>query len=473
MQSRREFMKQSSLGMLSLALSGYAQAGEKISKKRPNILFLFTDDHRFSAVNALFDQQVLTPNIDRLVQNGVSFTHAHIMGSMHGAVCMPSRAMLMTGRTLYHLEDGGKSIPEHHAMLPETLRRHGYKTYGIGKWHNGRSSFNRAFQDGDCIFFGGMSDHLKVPVYGYDPSGEYNREDETIGSKFSSELFTDAAVEFLNRDMNSQPFFLYLSYTAPHDPRMAPEEFASQYPPDEILLPENFMPEHPFPNGELKIRDENLAPFPRTEENTREHIAAYYAMISHVDAQIGRVLDALDQSGQAENTIIIFAGDNGLAVGQHGLMGKQNLYEHSIRVPLIISGPGIPQGEKRETLCYLLDLFPTLCEFIDIPTPDSVEGVSFAPVISAEEQFSRDAVFAAYKDFQYMVRTRDDWKLIQYHVNNERYTQLFHLSSDPWELHNLADDPAHADRLKQLNDLLDKWMLQYDLSPLPHEDSDT
>src|SRR5690606_25798798 len=190
--------------------------------------------------------------------------------------------------------------------------------------------------------------------------------------------------EFLNRDMNSQPFFLYLSYTAPHDPRMAPEEFASQYPPDEILLPENFMPEHPFPNGELKIRDENLAPFPRTEENTREHIAAYYAMISHVDAQIGRVLDALDQSGQAENTMIIFAGDNGLAVGQHGLMGKQNLYEHSIRVPLIISGPGIPQGEKRETLCYLLDLFPTLCEFIDIPTPDSVEGVSFAPVISAE-----------------------------------------------------------------------------------------
>ena len=283
---------------------------------------------------------------------------------------MPNRAMLMTGRTLYHLEDGGKSIPEHHAMLPETLRRHGYKTYGIGKWHNGRSWFNRAFQDGDCIFFGGMSDHLKVPVYGYDPSGEYNREDETIGSKFSSELFTDAAVEFLNRDMNSQPFFLYLSYTAPHDPRMAPEEFASQYPPDEILLPENFMPEHPFPNGELKIRDENLAPFPRTEENTREHICYARYRSPTWTLRLARAGCAGPERTGGEYHYHL-CGDNGLAVGQHGLMGKQNLYEHVSRSS-DHQRSRHPQ-EKAGDPVLLLDLFPH-CEF-DIPHP-TVEGVS-------------------------------------------------------------------------------------------------
>lgn len=131
----------------------------------------------------------------------------------------------------------------------------------------------------------------------------------------------------------------------------------SHVPRDNIAVPANFMPEHPFDNGEMRIRDEMLGPFPRTEEFVRGEIAGYYAMISEVDAQIGRVLDALEANGQADNTIVIFAGDNGLAVGQHGLLGKQSMYEHSIRVPLVMAGPGIPSGETRDAWCTFLIFF--------------------------------------------------------------------------------------------------------------------
>ncbi|GAI83201.1 unnamed protein product, partial [marine sediment metagenome] len=177
--------------------------------------------------------------------------------------------------------------------------------------------------------FGGMSNHLKVPVYDFDPSGEYPKEKQYTGEKFSSEMFADEAIKFLENDTGDDPFFMYVSFTAPHDPRMAPKEYEEIYPRERIFIPENFMPEHPFDNGEMKIRDEKLAPWPRTEKIVRDHIGAYYAMITHTDAQIGRLVDALEKNGKAENTIIIFAGDNGLAVGQHGLLGKQNLYEHS------------------------------------------------------------------------------------------------------------------------------------------------
>ncbi|GAF96928.1 unnamed protein product, partial [marine sediment metagenome] len=290
-------------------------------------------------------------------------TNAYIMGSMSGAVCMPSRAMLMTGRTLFRLEGSGGTVPEEQVTMPETLQKAGYNTFETGKWHQDRATFKRCFTHGSKIFFGGMSNHYKVPVNDFDPTGEYPKEkiysDE---GKHSSELFSDAAIRFLRDYADDKPFFMYVSFTAPHDPREMPVEYLDMYDSDKIPLPENFMPEHPFDNGELIIRDELLAKFPRTPEEIRTHIAAYYAMITHVDAQIGRILDTLKETGNAENTIIIFSGDNGLAVGQHGLLGKQNLYEHSVHVPLIISGPGMPVGEKRDALCYLFDIFPTLCD---------------------------------------------------------------------------------------------------------------
>lgn len=438
-----------------------SEAGSRATSKRPNVLVLLTDDQRFDTIRALGNSEILTPNMDRLVESGVAFTHAHVMGSMHGAVCMPSRAMLMTGRTLFHLRPNAAVIPPDHLTLPELLQRQGYVTYGTGKWHNDRASFARCFSQGGNIFFGGMADHLKVPVYDFDPTGKYPEGGSRLGEKFSSELFGDTAIRFLREYRGDKPFFLYVAFTAPHDPRMAPKAFADLYAPAGIALPPSFLPEHPFDNGDLRGRDEQLAPWPRTPEIIREHIAAYYAMITHLDAQMGRILDVLEETGRAGNTIVVFAGDNGLAVGRHGLLGKQSLYEHSGRVPLVMSGPGLPRGERRDALCYLLDIYPTLCEWLEIPAPAGIEGRSLLSTAKSGGAGPRDHLFLSYRDCQRACRT-DRWKLILYQVNGKRTTQLFDLKEDPWETRNLAGEPAQVERVNELRARLAADMRQCD-----------
>ena len=447
--TRRDFLRTLGLGAASLV----TRAAWAADRPRPNFLFLFTDDQRFSALGALNNPHVRTPHIDRLTRRGVTFTHAFIQGSTSGAVCICSRAMLISGRSLFR-SPYRPSLGDGLALWPETFRQAGYQTFGTGKWHNGRDAFARSFTHGGKIFFGGMCNHLKVPVFDFDPSGQYPKSKRYTGDKFSSELFSDAAIDFLNEQKPGKPFFAYVSFTAPHDPRMAPKEFADAYPPAKIPIPPNFLPEHPFDNGELRIRDEKLAPWPRTPEIVREHIAAYYAMISHTDAQIGRVLKALHDNGLADNTIVIFAGDNGLALGQHGLMGKQNLYDHSVRVPLVLAGPGLARGQRIDALCYLHDLFPTTCELAGLRVPDTVESASLAPLLAGTTRQGRDSVFGAYRHLQRMVRT-PRWKLVRYPYANK--TQLFDMQADPWETKDLSADPQQAARIAELNAQLKRW----------------
>ena len=307
---------------------------------RPNILFFFTDDQRFDTIAALGNAQIRTPNLDRLVERGITFTHAHIPGGTSGAVCMPSRAMLHTGRTLFHLDGAGNRIPAEHTLLGEHLRSNGYRTFGTGKWHNGHEAFARSFSDGAEIFFGGMADHWNVPAYDFDPSGRYDGQcpkvnnpfgekvetyrecDHIIGGKHSSELLTDGAVAWLEEYKDDAPFFMYVSYLAPHDPRVMPKAFREMYSDEDIVLPENFLVQHPFDIGVHQIRDEVLADYPRKPGQVREHIADYYAMITHLDFELGRLLDVLERRGMNDNTVVVFAGDNGLAVGRHGLFGN-------------------------------------------------------------------------------------------------------------------------------------------------------
>jgi len=460
-QNRRDFLKTVGLGTAGLALPGCFSAKRK-PVKRPNILFLFTDDQRFDTIRALGNPEIRTPNLDRLVARGLSFTRAHIMGGTSGAVCMPSRAMLLTGRTLFHLHRRGAAVPGDHTLLPEVFRAAGYRTFGTGKWHNGARAYARCFTHGGNIMFGGMSDHLSVPVHDFDPTGAYPRGSRVTGDGFSSELFTDAAISFLEKDAGENPFFMYVSYTAPHDPRMAPEEYAAMYPPRSVSVPGNFLPEHPFDNGEMKIRDEKLSPWPRTPALIRDHLAAYYAMITHTDAQIGRLLDALERSGRAGETIIVFTSDNGLAVGSHGLLGKQNLYDHSVRVPLILCGPGVAEGRQTRGLCTLNDLFPTLCGLAGLPVPSGVEGKDLAPIMADSRASVHDSVFFAYKRLQRGLRTADDWKLICYNVRGKNPVQLFNLKEDPLEMNNLAREAAHAARLQELTALLARRMVDLD-----------
>lgn len=431
------------------------------SGRRPNFLILFTDDQRFDTIHALGNREIHTPNMDRLVRSGVAFTHACTQGGLTGAICMPSRAQLLTGRSLFHVHRGiierQQSPDPSMVTFAELLRRAGYVTYATGKWHNGRPLYHRSFSAGGNIFFGGMADHLKTPVFDYDPSGEYPKSQARTPEKFSSELFAGSAADFLQRRDAANPFLLYVAFTSPHDPRMAPRRFADLYAPEKMAVPESFMPRHPFDNGELKVRDELLAPFPRTPDEVRRHIAAYYAMISEVDHEIGRVLDALDRSGEAANTYVIFAGDNGLAVGRHGLLGKQSLYDHSVRVPLVIAGPGVPKGRRAEPLCHLMDICPTVLELAGVPAPSAIEARSLKPLLDDPRAPLRDAAVYAYRSFQRAIRT-ERWKLILYNAGGVRTTQLFDLREDPHELKNLAGDASQAARVRELTALLQRQL---------------
>lgn len=437
--------------------SSKKENAEKEDKKY-NVLFLLTDDQSFSTINALGNKEVSTPNIDKLVHAGTTFSHASIMGSYNGAVCLPSRAMLLTSKYIQNLDASAPGmIASDMQTLPELFKNSGYSTFGTGKWHNSAPSYAKSFTHGGNIFMGGMSNHLKVPLHDFTENGTYTKAAARYENKFSSQLFSEAAVDFIENYNEEDPFFMYVSFSSPHDPRMAPKEYADKYNTEEITLPENYMPQHPFHNGEIIIRDENLLPFPRTEEGVRGEIAAYYAMISEVDARIGNVIKALEDKGELENTIIVFTGDNGLAVGQHGLLGKQNVYDHSVRVPLVISGPGINKGERTNTLCYLQDIFPTLCELTGVEVPEDLDGVSLKPALDNPDTSVRNSVFYMYKNFQRAVR-KDDWKLIQYLVKGEKTTQLFNLKNDPLEMNNLSAKPEYKEKVEELNVELKNWI---------------
>ena len=429
---------------------------------RPNVLFMIADDHRWDAIGGMGDPTVQTPTMDSLMTRGTTFRQTHIMGSLVGAVCVPSRAAVLTSANLFR--SGGNQINRDLAVWPQVMRDAGYHTFFSGKWHNDRQTFTDSFDAGAKIFFGGMSDQYKVPVFDFDPTGKYPEDAKYIGEKFSTELFTDSAVQFIENYDETDPFFLYLSFTSPHDPRTAPGEYATMYSPEDIPVPENFLPEHPFDNGEMRIRDEVLAPFPRTPEIVQQHIADYYGMITHMDAEMGRVLSTLEATGHLDNTIIIYTADHGLAVGQHGLLGKQNLYNHSIHVPSIFAGPGILEGETVDALTYLYDVFPTVCDLTDVTCPDTTEGRSLVPLMDGRVERVRATVFAAYRDIHRTIRD-GRWKLIRYYVSEETGAgtdciQFFDLEQDPWETTNLADLPEHADRIRSLAADMKMWQIE-------------
>lgn len=413
------------------------------TKKQPNILFLFADDQRFNTIHALGNQEIITPHLDQLVKTGTSFTNAYIFGAMNGAVCAPSRGMLMTGRSVFQLNPyhaNHLEMPD--TLLPRALSNNGYDTFHTGKWHNGKKAFAEAFDAGDKIFFGGMSDQYKAPTFDYKASGNYPDSLKVINTIHSSELYANAAIEHIQQIEDEDPFMMYVAFQAPHDPRDVDQKYIDLYDTISISLPPNFASEHPFDNGELDIRDEWLAGHPRTEAEVKANIIAYYAMITHLDEQIGRILKALEQKGLRKNTIILFSADNGLAVGQHGLMGKQNLYEHSIKVPLVFQGPNIPVNEQKDALTYLIDIYPTLCDLTQSTTPSLVEGNSLAPMLKGEKKGQRTSMIYAYKSNQRAYR-KGDFKLIKYMVNGKRENQLFHLIDDPWEVNNLYQLPEH------------------------------
>lgn len=450
--------------LILLALLG-CQPSPSIESAAPlNVLVIVADDQRLDTVLGAGSESCATPNLDSLAAQGTSFSRAVCMGSFSGAVCAPSRAMLLSGKGLPEFVQKPFNPAYDGPLLPEVLREAGYATFGTGKWHSGPSWFHRSFTHGDKIFFGGMGPHTGLAVRPFDPSGNYPKEQMYKEPTFSSEAFADATIEFLQSRPKDQPFFAWLSFTAPHDPRTPPEGWSPSI--DEISLPPNFLPEHPFDNGELIIRDEQLAKTPRDPEVVKQHLADYYGIVSHMDAQIGRVLGALEETGGSENTLVVFLADHGLGVGSHGLLGKQNLYEHSMGAPLIFKGPGISQGKITDALTYLHDLAPTVFDFTGVQKPtllDPYDGKSVRPVLMGTQTEHRPQLFTAYRREQRAV-AENRFKLIEY--GKARTTQLFDLEADPHEMRNLAKEDGHAATIARLRESLAQHEDQADMPKL-------
>jgi arylsulfatase A-like enzyme len=421
-----------SVGLTIIVCTASAAAQEK----RPNVLFLVTDDQRTDTIAALGNRVIKTPNLDKLAQRGFVFRNAYCMGSTMGAVCNPSRHMLLSGKALFHYNP-----KQADGTMGQLMRALGYFTFFISKRGNTANAYNAAFE-----------------------SVNYLEDEKDRKSGHHGRSAAEQTMQFLKKTWKKdRPFFAYVGFEGPHDPRVAAPEWLNLYDRAKLPLPKNFMPLHPFNNGELLVRDEQLAPWPRTEGDVRKHLHDYYGCISSIDHQIGRILAVLQEMGELENTIIIFTSDHGLAMGSHGLFGKQNLYDHSMKSPLIFAGPGIPKGQS-DAFAYLYDIYPTTVELVRGKSPAGLDGKSLAPVMQGKQAAVRDTIFLAYRDVQRAVR-KEDWKLIRYPKVN--YNQLFNLKDDPDELKNLAADPAQAKRVSELMGLLaQQQKLFSDPSPL-------
>lgn len=432
--------------------------------QRPNVLVLVADDMRPDAIAALGHPQVKTPHLDALVRAGVSFRRA----SCANPLCVPSRAEMLSGRTSFRngfFAKGSLSL-DGPPTWAETMRRGGYRTYYVGKWHTSGRPSTRGYDESMGLYAGGAKpekpqlDHAGRIATGYvgwvfqtDDGKTFPERGVGLTPTISAD-FADAAIDVLRRK-HKQPFLLHVNFTAPHDPRLLPPGFARNYPADRIQLPRNFRAEHPFDHGNRNGRDEKLLALPRRPDEVRAEIAAYYAVIEHLDQQLGRILTALRATGLADDTIVLFTSDHGLALGSHGLVGKQNTYEHTINVPLIFRGPGIPKGQTRKADCYLRDLYPTVCELTGITPPKGLDGRSLVPVLRGDKDAIYPFITGYFYETQRMIR-QGRWKYVAYPAAGRE--QLLDLQSDPEELHDLSADPAHVARRKELRALLRRWL---------------
>jgi arylsulfatase A-like enzyme len=441
-------------------LATTAWAAETDGARRPNVILLVSDDQRPDTLGILQRLPIETPNLDALARRGVLMTRA----VCPNPICTPSRAEILTSCSGFRngVLDFGRQIDPALPTFAQTMRSAGYRTWYVGKWHNDGRPHQRGYDGSRGLFMGGggklwtpRKDSNGREVTGY-RGWVFQDDDGTIRPELGlgltpdiSSRFADAAIGVIQskQSESSAPFFLHVNFTAPHDPLLWPTDEKLKYDPADIPLPGNFAAEHSFDHGNLRGRDEMLLPWPRTAAEVRAELAVYYAVISHLDQQIGRILTALRTSGQSDHTIVIFTSDHGLAIGSHGLRGKQNMYEHTVGVPMILAGPGLPKGKRNNAQVYLRDLYPTVCQLCDVDVPEQVEALSMLPVIRDEVQSIHPFVFCYFRDSQRMIRD-DHWKLIHYPQVN-RY-QLFDLSSDPLELHDLSREVEHRQVLARL-----------------------
>jgi choline-sulfatase len=450
--------------------------------KRPNILFILVDDQSPFDLEVYDPKSKLqTPTLDRLAADGMVFDGAYHMGSNIGAVCTPSRHMIMSGRTVWHLPTApwakDRCPPNlEQQTIPAVFNRAGYDTMRTCKMGNSYEAANGLFTvRKDATKRGGTEEN---------------------GSAWHGEQVLEyLAQREVTKDQD--PFLIYFGFSHPHDERDGTPELLAKYgatnhadpmslPPAndrQPALPVNYLPAHPFNNGHADVRDEvdvSGVWKNRDERTIRNELGREFACSENIDLQIDRVLRKLAAMGELENTYIFYTADHGMAIGRHGLQGKQNLYQHTWRVPFIAKGPGIKAGTRVPGNIYLLDVLATLCDLAGIPVPDTNEGTSFRPVLEGKRAAVRDVLYGVYcggtKPGMRSVK-QGDWKLIKYDGvgGTVRETQLFNLAENPDEFlpqhhdpavialtgarpaphqTNLAGDPKHAPKLAEMEALL-------------------
>ena len=476
-------MRVISIAMLVFLVTSIGYAVE------PNILFIFADDQSYDTLGPHDDPLVQTPHLDQLARRGVQFTHCYNMGSWTGAVCVASRTMLNTGSTLWRAlkKDGqlralrrnkNQSDPSRlDSMWGPRMRQLGYETYFTGKWHV-QADTEKLFTHVKHERPGMPPDTRKPPFHeeGYHrpvkgQPDKWSPHDKKFsgfweGGRHWSEVLADDAIMFLQdagkktRQPQAKPFFMYLAFNAPHDPRQSPKEFVDKYPLAKVKLPAPFYARHPHDTAGLTPtrRDESLAPYPRTEYAVKVNRQEYYAIITHLDQQIGRILSELRKQGLDKNTWIIYTADHGLSCGHHGLMGKQNMYDHSLRAPFIIVGPEAQSNSRTAEPIYVQDVMATCLDLAGDSQREGIEFQSLLPILRGEKS-RYSSIYGAFMDTQRMVR-QDGWKLILY--PGLKVKLLYNLNEDPQELKNLADDADQLPRMRKLFAQLQRLQGQHD-----------
>lgn len=462
--------------------------------RSPNILWICTDQQRWDTISALGNQHINTPNIDRLCQRGIAFTRAYCQST----VCTPSRASFMTGRypaTTHVFRNDAGPYPSSETTAASIFKDLGYQTGLIGKLHlsNAKWTERRPTDDGYIEFYRSQSGGRR-PEHDNDDYAAWLRNqgvdiadlrDETatiLGNGIPAALHQnrwmgDVATDFIERHSDA-PWFLSVHPYDPHHPLDPPGEFHSRH--DYRTLPHAIFAEHELAYQEAfpavdQQRPIPIAPdgrcnhpggpndHPFIQENpvyeaplpydSRKLKAAYYAKIEHVDHEIGRILDALEHTGQLSDTIIIFHSDHGEMLGDHGLLYKGcRFYDALVRVPLVISWPGhLPERQQRDELVELVDVLPTLLDLAGLPARNEIQGESLRPLFEGGH-YGKQAVVSHFYDGLDMwdgthaTMTYDGrYKLVLYH-NHDELTELFDLYEDPNEFHNVWDDTSPAER---------------------------
>ncbi len=491
----------------SLVLPCFLTNASATENEKPNIVFIFADDMSYKTAGFMGHKIVKTPHLDKLAAQGVIFNKAYNMGSWTPAVCMTSRSMINSGLSMWRSHEIEKTLA---ALSPQKkskkkskkkknnknkkqsqvaaqplsketskeqlavnkakqaaiidslwssrMNKAGYDTYMAGKWHV-KAPAQESFDEVGTVRAGMPKQSKERYARSFDQVlDSWSPYDKSMGGFWAggqhwSETLADEAISYLNKKANSdKPFFMYIAFNAPHDPRQAPKAFVDMYPISDIELPKSYQGQNPdmetmgllggkklgskktgIRKGNI-LRDESLGPMPRTEYSTKVNRQEYYAAITHLDAQVGRIVAKLKTNNQLDNTVIIFTADHGLAIGEHGLLGKQNLFEHSMRAPFFIQGKGIPRGEVRDEPIYIQDAMATSLDIAKAST-DAIEFNSIMPIINDNSASSYNAIYGAYVNTQRAIIV-DNFKLILY--PKTKSVRLFNLNKDPDELTDLS-----------------------------------